>query len=425
MKTLLRSFAASTLSLSVFAVLSSACTVNANNDAADAGPQTLPDGAVVQPTLPFVPSNVSALAGHDLSLVTDLVVNQDCSISSDDESSSCGSVSPTTWLDRQSDGSQIRVFAYKSINVQQTAHMKIGGSLPVVLLSIGDVEIDGQVSAGGDGAGTGPGGFSSPGEFKKGGGPGGGPPGVVGTYIPAGDSIGGVSAGGGSFCGLGGKGSKEVDPSNSSPAPLPPAAAYGTASLIPLLAGSSGGGGGLSGGGGGGGAVQIIAGGKFKVGALGFVNVGGGSGLGAGELGQQQASGAGSGGAILVEAMSAEIAGALAANGGSGASDNGDGQNGTPDANPAGGAKSKGVVSGGSGSAATDLNGGDGIQAADGSAGAGGAGAGWIRINTQSGVATITGVVSPSVTTTCATQGKVVLASGSDAGAVSDSDAGH
>ncbi|MEO8799164.1 MAG: hypothetical protein ABI551_14845, partial [Polyangiaceae bacterium] len=267
---------------------------------------------------------------------------------------------------------------------------------------------------GGDFGAAGPGGFSSPTDFKKGGGPGGGPPGVHGAPIGAGTSDVGLAGGGASFCALGGKGGSETDALGGLLTPPNPTPVYGTANLIPLLAGSAGGGGGLSGGGGGGGAVQIIAGGKFKVGALGFVNVGGGSGQAAGETGEQEASGAGSGGAILVEAMSAEIAGALAANGGSGAAAD-SGQNGTPDANPAGGAKAKGDIVGGDGSAGTGLSGGNGKTATDFSAGSGGAGAGWIRINTQSGAATITGVVSPSVTTTCATQGTVVLV-GADAG---------
>jgi hypothetical protein len=43
----------------------------------------------------------------------------------------------------------------------------------------------------------------------------------------------------------------------------------------------------------------------------------------------------------------------------------------------------------------------------DGSLAGGGGGAGRIRINTASGSATITGIVSPDPTTSCVSQGKI------------------
>ncbi len=96
------------------------------------------------------------------------------------------------------------------------------------------------------------------------------------------------------------------------------AAAYGTANLSPLLAGSSGGAGGGTAGSGGG-AIQLVAGGPFKLGSLAYINVGGSGGDSAGETNAgEEASGGGSGGAILIEASMATIAGVLAATGGGG-----------------------------------------------------------------------------------------------------------
>jgi hypothetical protein len=56
------------------------------------------------------------------------------------------------------------------------------------------------------------------------------------------------------------------------------------------------------------------------------------------------------------------------------------------------------------GSAGSTTSGGAGVSNDAGSGGAGGGGAGRIRINTASGIAMITGSVSPDLTTPCATQ---------------------
>jgi hypothetical protein len=64
------------------------------------------------------------------------------------------------------------------------------------------------------------------------------------------------------------------------------------------------------------------------------------------------------------------------------------------------------VPYGGAGSAGSTINGSAGSGgASNGQNGGGGGGAGRIRINTSSGSATITGIVSPSMSTSCATQG--------------------
>jgi hypothetical protein len=80
--------------------------------------------------------------------------------------------------------------------------------------------------------------------------------------------------------------------------------------------------------------------------------------------------------------------------------------NGTPNSTPAPGLP----LAGGSGSAGKNVNGADGgAYAPDAGAqvGAGGGGAGWIRINTATGMATIMGVISPDPTTKCFSHGRL------------------
>lgn len=70
---------------------------------------------------------------------------------------------------------------------------------------------------------------------------------------------------------------------------------------------------------------------------------------------------------------------------------------------------------GGAGSAASDIDGSAGqytdsegtIIGLGNYGGAGGGGAGRIRINTTTGEATLSGTLSPSATTTCVSQGKL------------------
>jgi hypothetical protein len=109
----------------------------------------------------------------------------------------------------------------------------------------------------------------------------------------------------------------------------------------------------------------------------------------------------------LLEASELHIAGTLAANGGGGGEGSVNGDDGlyaSPDAVPAPG----GVT----GTPTTDDDGGSGsaADAIDGSSGGtvrggGGGGAGRIRLNSNSGEAEISGVLSPDATTECVTQG--------------------
>jgi hypothetical protein len=109
--------------------------------------------------------------------------------------------------------------------------------------------------------------------------------------------------------------------------------------------------------------------------------------------------GGGSGGALLFEAPNVTIAGALAANGGGGSDATNLGADSTGPGQAAGGG------AGGGGSFDTTTNGADGTNGAGAALGGGGGGAGRIRLNTASGAANVTGVVSPSTSSACGTQG--------------------
>jgi hypothetical protein len=216
----------------------------------------------------------------------------------------------------------------------------------------------------------------------------------------AGDTIGGVGdgqsggitggGGGASFCGVGGKGF------NASATEGSPGMTYGTPNLVPLLGGSEGGTDGNGGSGGGG--LQITSTSSISVAAAGLVLAPGSGGTQDGQRG----GGGGTGGAILLEAPNVTIAGALAANGAGGGDAANFGGDSTGPAQAAGGG------AGGGGSFDTTTTGQDGTNGAGSANGAGGGGAGRIRINTASGAASVTGAVSPALSTPCATQGTLM-----------------
>jgi hypothetical protein len=199
--------------------------------------------------------------------------------------------------------------------------------------------------------------------------------------------------GGGSYCGVGGaEGNREG--LGGEP--------YGNEYLSPLMGGSSGGG--VSSGGGGG-AFQITAGGTIRIAPTGVINM----------PGEGDQAGGGSGGAILIEASAIVVEGVLSANGGGG---DGSGsvspESGQPNNLPAEGATEadKPQDGGGNGSAGDAVHGEDGHCATTPCefGGSGGGGAGRIRINTPVGAAQVTGIVSPSLSTPCATQGVLLKA---------------
>ncbi len=276
------------------------------------------------------------------------------------------------------DGSPADLYVLESLVVNPTAGLRLSGPRPIILAVRTTVDIQGQLLVNGRAyQNAGPGGFA--GAYA---GPGAGQDGDYGAYAASG-------SGGGSYCGVGGKGYATTPPG------APGGRTYGVPEIVPLIGGSAGGclgGGTCTAGGSGGGAIQIVAGTSITVRALGAIHAGGG--------GAQQGHGGGAGGAILLEAPSVTVMGALAANGGGG-SPSTVASDGTADDQPA-----LGVGGGGNGSAAAMLNGGDATTAMWAS---GGGGAGRIRINTASGTPTVAAgaTISPSLGTACATEGKI------------------
>jgi hypothetical protein len=152
-------------------------------------------------------------------------------------------------------------------------------------------------------------------------------------------------------------------------------------------------------GGKGGGAIEIVSSVSITVGPVGVVQAGGGG------AGPGFAGGGGAGGAILLEAPRVTVQGTLAANGGGGGGDGDPAEDGRPNATAASGGLNGTTVVGGSGSAGATIAGGNGLATPTNGLSGGGGGAGRIRINTQSGSATITGTLSPVQSTTCFSQG--------------------
>ncbi len=396
-------------------IAATACTVTPSKDApADAGvatpdagepdSATVDDGGATGP-LPFRPSNVD-LSGIDVSKLGAFVVDGDaCTISTDSSLASCGEGAGDILafkIATQSDGSKVAVYAARSMTIQAGMNLTVTGALPFVFIALDTITIAGTLNANAkNDVGT-AGGPSLESNRTKGAGPGGG---GSGTATAAG--------GGGSHCGSGGAGAAE---SGAASAVSP---AYGKPEISPLVGGSSGGGGDVGSAGSGGGAIQLVAGASITLAAGSSIQVGGGGG-GFGGISGQEANGGGSGGSVLLESLAVTVAGTLAANGGGGGAgtsadvgaapplDPG-GADATPNATAAAGGKAGvGPSSGGNGSAGASINGTAGSFSAGNSGGGGGGGAGRIRIHTKSGVASVTAAsISPSLATTCTTQGTV------------------
>lgn len=355
---------------------------------ADAGP------------LGFTPSNVgwsqitgAVDAGAGVDASSDAGVLSDAPAVTLVESGEDSTLLPAPSTVQLSDGTFAVLYVFDSLAVVESAAVRFTGALPVVIVARTTVDVQGQILVNGTGdlpsggavADTpGPGGF-----YGANTGPGAGQPCLLGSAFPN------SGCGGGSYCGTGGSGAAFSSPAaNGGPT-------YGNAELIPLIGGSAGGAEEGSSGPGGG-AIQIVAGQQITIGAYGAINAGGGGGGG-----YNYAGGAGSGGAILLEAPTVTVAGALAANGGGGgeaegSSASGSGADSTPTTQPAAGFEGFG----GSGSAGPVIDGRSGTLPDSGDGfGAGGGGAGRIRINTATGSAAITGILSPDLTTLCATQG--------------------
>jgi len=263
------------------------------------------------------------------------------------------------------------VFVFSSITVPAGTTVRGIGSRPLMLVSLGPVQIDGTVHVDGSnatptapycqarttspgGAGGGAGGLGiapSPGPGQPGQGPGGGGGGPQGS----------AGAGGGGFGGAGGTGG------SGSGTPGAGGAAYGD--LTATLQGGSGGGGagtpfsGCQGasGGGGGGALLISSAATLTVSASGVVSANGGNGA----FSDAGGSGAGSGGGIVLRAPAVANAGTVRANGGTG------GPGGFAGGGGAGGGGRILVVGSASGAGAYQVNGG---STSTGNSGGGAAG---------------------------------------------------
>jgi hypothetical protein len=280
------------------------------------------------------------------------------------------------------------LYVMKAFTVASSALLAPTDTVPMIFAVLGPVDVQGTISVtantyqGFAGANSW-GGTSSPQ------GPGAGGNGFTTNYPTSG-------GGGGTFCGVGGKG---FAPSGTQ---APGGSPYGNATITPLVAGSAGGYVDTTQWGAGGGALQISSGASIHIRAVGVITAGGGSAYGGG----------GSGGSILLEAPSIFIEGNVAANGGGGGGFSTSftstyGVDGYPSGLPAPGGVVGGVQIGGSGSAAAIVKGSDGNPSDAGITlyGGGGGGAGWIRLNSGDGGAGITGTLSPDLTTSCATQG--------------------
>ena len=307
----------------------------------------------------------------------------------------CGNMclpAPVTVTQIDPSGTPADLYVLQSLTIDPSATLTLSGPRAIIIAASGAVAVHGLLSVAASAQTAGPGGYS-PGANP---GPGVGANGNSTAYA-------GYASGGGSFCGVGGKGASLQPPDS------PGGKTYGNQTLTPLLGGSAGGWPCGTDGAAGGGAIQVASGPSITIGAQGAISAGGGGG------GSCNGSGGGSGGAILLEAPTVTLFGALAANGGSGAVNNGasyTGSNATPNDQPAPGHPG----SGGDGSAGKVINGADGLTFTPESGppfyGAGGGGAGYIRINTASGSASIdsAAVVSPDPSTACATQGKLSAA---------------
>ncbi len=230
----------------------------------------------------------------------------------------------------------------------------------------------------------------------------GGNPGMAATgQGGGGGGSSGIGGSGGGYGGVGGRGG--LNGVNST------GPAFGDAQITKLAGGGGGGGGSGGAGGAGGGAVQLVS--NTSISIPGGINAGGCGGKTSSGTGNG-GGGGGAGGTILLEAPAITINGKLAVNGGGGGGVGGSGvgADGTLDRNPAAGGVGS-VLNGAVGAAGATTNGADGAISVPLGAGGGG-GLGRIRLDTQSGSASITNgaLLSPALTdnSTCTQAAAVV-----------------
>jgi hypothetical protein len=368
----------------------------------EGGPRTEggADGPGAGPALGFTPSNVD-LQGIDTNELPAVeVTTTDCTIDTGcNQGISCAAQATVKKTIMQNSNSvTICVYYVSSFKIDSSAVLKATGGNPVAIVSLGTIDIEGQLLV--DATGGNP--IAGGGSSDQGG------PSNVGAGQPgsaAEDGVNTQGASGGGYCGVGGAGGTQPAATVK-----PGGIAWGTPQIVPLAGGAGGGDTGSpfgNGAGGGGGAVQLVAKTSITLGSGGLVNAGGGGGNSSDAEQGGSGGGGGSGGSILLEAPTATIAGVLAANGGGGGGGGNSGSTNGVDATANSNAAPGGATAGGSGSAANTAAGGAGGAAQAGQEPpAGGGGAGRIRMNTKSGMAMISGTLSPSMGT-CTTEGKI------------------
>jgi hypothetical protein len=311
---------------------------------------------------------------------------------------------PFTVID-QVDAPDLLVIAAESLVIGPEAGLGLAGDRAIALVTLGDLTVQGQISAGAVGAASGPGG-----DNQESCATGRGAEGVV-QMVDA--TMGGSGGGGGGFADVGGDGA----PVEESDGPASDGGvAGGVPGLVPLRGGCAGGKGGLpqgGAGGGGGGALQLVAGGELLVEAGGFVTARGGRGIGihAADGNSSGGGGGGAGGGLLLEASTMVINGAVTANGGGGGEgartgDNTvDGQDGRDSQNvrASGGVGLGSGGNGGDGGAGVGVAGlpgqqGDTFGGIPAGGGGGGGSAGRIHLRTASGAPVLgpASVISPA-----------------------------
>lgn len=284
-------------------------------------------------------------------------------------------------------GDKLAIWTFDSLTIPDGITARFSPTNPAAFVAAKTIAIAGAVDARGyvgvvlcgDDATPGPGGFAGGAVSSPGFGPGGGQVGAAKAGAGGGGHGGEGGEGGPSFgtTGTGGDGG----------------AAYGVATLVPLVGGSGGAGSPQAKGGGGGGAIQIVA--------VESITIGGGTGLGGviaagcqGGIGGfgSTGGGGGSGGSILLETRTLTMLanGRISATGGGGAS------GGSSTAPKAGGFEGGGAGGtaagdygfGGSGASGTPGNNGGGAASAPSGSGAGagaGGAVGRVRINNRTG----------------------------------------
>jgi hypothetical protein len=289
----------------------------------------------------------------------------------------------------------VAIFRFQTLTID--APVQVRGANAVALVALDGMTINAPIDVQGGCSGTnpGPGGFRGGSAQTAGQGPGSGAGGVGADDNSSAGGGGGYGGGGGS----GGSGNSQAVTSGGT--------AFGDATITQLRGGGGGGGGGTPNGGvggGGGGAIQLASNGPITFAVVGGINAGGCGGAVGGD--KHAGGGGGAGGAILIEGVTVKLGATcvLAVNGGGGGGGDNTGEGATSGedaklglSQAQGGNNGNKGGDGGDGAADDELAGQNGSGAENG--GGGGGGAGWLRVNTFAGAASIDSgaVISPQL----------------------------